>query len=303
LTATSGFNFYGNFSSNTYTVPLNGLYFVHGYAGIGNISGAFKVGVQINGGTTYWGPRVPCPVLGVVASTKTQIFSLNAGDTITLQAAATAAANTSAIAVPRLIVMHVGATGTPAPLPQPPDTSFRWAAGTPGPNASLFNGHIANDLNFLIQRPYFMGYQTVTQNVTPSTVTTLDLDTITGQVHGDAGDNYSGWNAPGNKYVAQRAGWYLCVEEAFLQAPTQTATPSVLGLIGLTPGGADPYDRYQQQNMAIGLDGSGATVVSYYYLRAGDSVAPQIETYDSSATTIPTSTTVNSHFELVWLGE
>jgi hypothetical protein len=51
------------------------------------------------------------------------------------------------------------------------------------------------------------------------------------------------------------------------------------------------------------LDGSGATVVSYYYLRAGDTVAPSVETYDSTAGTIATSTVENSHFELVWLGE
>jgi hypothetical protein len=79
----------------------------------------------------------------------------------------------------------------------------------------------------------------------------------------------------------------------------------VLGLLGLSPNGSDPWDRYQQQNMVTGSDGSGASAVSFYYLRAGDSIQPGVETFDSTSTTIATDVTtgINSHFEVVWLGE
>jgi hypothetical protein len=49
--------------------------------------------------------------------------------------------------------------------------------------------------------------------------------------------------------------------------------------------------------------GSGAAAVSYYYLRAGDSIQPGMITKDSTNTTINTATAVESHFEVVWLGE
>jgi hypothetical protein len=303
LTASSGFNLYGNFASNTYTVPFNGLYFVHGSAGIGSISGNFKVGVKINGGTTYWGPRSPAPSAGAFTATKTQIFSLNAGDTITLQAQATTAATTGTVAVPRLVVLYVGAKGTPSPLPTVPDTTFLWTAGTPGPVTSALNAHVANDLTFLIQRPYLLAYQTVAQNVPVTSATSINMDTVGGIVHSDAGDNYSGWSNTFSSYAAPRSGWYLCVEEIFFTTPTLTSTPSVVGLIELSVHGTDSFDRYQQQSMVTIADGSGATAVSYYYLRAGDTIKPGVATYDSTATTLATSTVENSHFELVWLGE
>jgi hypothetical protein len=300
----------GSFASNTYTVPFGGLYFVHGYVAAQNFSGILKAGVNINSTTTFWGPKTPMPGGGEAAATKTQIFSLNAGDTITLKALASAAANTSTAHPARLVVVYVGAQGVPsqvgAPTPHqpiPPDTTFRWTAGQTGPQSDFFNNHVANDLIFLTQRPYFLGYQaTGGQAITPSSPTGINLGTVAGIVHNDNGDNYSGWNIGTNKYVAPVSGWYMAVEEIFLAQPTLTSTPSVVALLGLTPGGAD-WDRYQQQNMITSGEGSGATAVSYYYLRAGDSIQAGVETYDSTSTTINTSTVENSHMELVWLGE
>ena len=310
IAADSGMDSYSGFASNTYTAPFDGLYFVHGYAGVTNISGHLKAGVNING-TTYWGPWCAPPNTGGLAATKTQIFSLTAGDTITLRALTTTAANTSTTNPARLVVLYVGQKGVPAiTFPIAPDTSYRWTAGTPGPVDSLFNAHIGNDLTFLTQRPYVLAYQATAQTgISPSSPTTVTMDTIKGIVHGDNGDNYGsgpyGWNSSNHNYQAPVSGWYMVVEEHFLVQPTQTATPSVLAILGLNPHGTDTWDRYQQCNMVTTDDGSGATAVSYYYLRAGDAITPGIETYDSTATTISTKVAsgVNSHFEVIWLGE
>jgi len=305
LTATSGFDSYSGFNNgtDTYTVPLAGLYFVYGQVGIGNINGTIRAGIQINGGTTYWGPKCVAPGSGTACGAKAQIFSLNAGDTITLQGASSVASTTSSSNPPRLVILCVSLAGAPSPLATPPDTSFRFTAGTPGPVTSLLNAHISNDLNFLLYRPYLMAYQTVSQNYTPGTVANLSLDTVAGIVHGDNGDNYSGWNATNKNYVAPVAGWYMVVEEVFYKTPTLTATPSAVALVGLNPHGTDVNDRYQQANLPGSSADGGASLVSYYYLRAGDTLTPAAETYDSSSTTLGTSTAVNSHMEIVWLGE
>jgi hypothetical protein len=306
IAADSGMDSYNGFASNTYTVPFTGLYFVHGYAGINNISGRVRAGIRINSTTTYWGPFCAAPGSGGMAASKTQIFSLNAGDTIKLRASASVAATTTTTNPARLVVLYLGGLGARSPVPTPPDTTYRWAAGQPGPLDTLFNQHVANDLLFLTQRPYLLAYQATTQTgISASTPTSVTMDTVKGIVHADSGDNYNGWNAAGNKYVAPVSGWYLAVTEAFLAQPTLTSTPSVLGLLGLSPNGSDPWDRYQQQNMVTGSDGSGASAVSFYYLRAGDSIQPGVETFDSTSTTIATDVTtgINSHFEVVWLGE
>ena len=305
LSATSGMNSYSAFSSNTFTAPFAGLYLVHCYASVGNISSPFRVGVMVNGGTTIWGPFTPGASAGSVTGTKTQILSLNAGDTLAMRMQANAAATTNGtFGQPRMICLYVGAQGAPSLTPiTAPDTTFRWAAGQQGPLDPIFNAHVANDLNLLNQRPYLLTYQTVAQSITPGTATALSMDTVAGQVHGDAGDPWSGWNSSTNTYTAPIAGWYMAVEEVSLAAATLTSTPSVLALLQLNPHGSDTWDRYQQQNMTTSTGGGGATAVSYYYLRAGDTIGPGIQTYDSSSTTINTGTSTNSHFELVWLGE
>lgn len=305
LAATSGMVTYSSFASNTFTAPVAGLYLVHCYASIGGISAPFRAGVQVNGATTIWGPWTSPPSSGALTGTKTQILSLNAGDTLAMrmQANATATTNNS-FAPARMIVLYVGARGAPALTPVlAPDTTFRYAAGTQGPIDSLLNTHLANDLNLLNQRPYLLTYQTAAQACTPATPTALNMDTVAGVVHADAGDPWHGWNSSTFQYTAPLAGWYLAVEEVSLAQPTQTATPSVAALFHLNPAGTDTYDRYQQQNMTTTTGGNGATAVSYYYLRAGDTIGPALETYDSSATTINTGTSTQSHFELVWLGE
>lgn len=304
MAATSGFNSWGTFSSNTFTAPQSGLYLFHGYAACGNIAAPFRVGVQVNGGANIWGPWTPAVATsGNMTGTKTQILSLNAGDTVVMRLEANA--NTSTIgsgSVARMILLWLGAQATPTPTNTPPDTTFRWAAGTAGPVNGLFNSHIANDLGFLNQKPYMLAYQTVAQSISMSTPTVVSMDTVQGQIHGDGGDPWGGYSSIGGLYKAPIAGWYLAVTEVTLVTPTLTATPSVIAGFNLQPSGTDPYDRYQQQNLPS-TAGGGATAVGLYYLRVNDTIGPAIETFDSSATAINTSTSVNSHFELVWLGE
>jgi hypothetical protein len=295
-----------NLGTNTYTVARSGLYLFYGVVNCNNFSGSFRVGALING-SPYWGPRGLMPGSGNGGASKVQVFSLNAGDTVAMQAQPTAAAVTSTGNPSRMILLYLGKQGTPSPLPVTPDTSYRWIAGTPGDLAPAFNAHLANDLNFLVQRPYLMAYQTVTQSgIAMSTETKVTMDTVGGIVHSDGGDNYSGWDSTNKRYVCQRAGWYLAVEEVALAVPTLTTSPTSAVVMQLNPHGTSAWDYYQEQNMTSASNGPGAGGIALYYLRAGDTITPGVWTADSSATTISTNvsgTAVNSHFELVWLGE
>ena len=294
-----------NGGTNTYTVPFDGLYLVHGYCPAVSTSSHFYTGVKING-TTYAGPRVaPTGTSQALSSSKTQIFSLNAGDTIQLVCNPSSGISTGNT-LARLAVLYVGAKGVPSPLPQIPSPSNRWTAGTPGDLTTQFNTYLANDLVFLTQRPYLLAYQAAAQSgISMATDTQVTLDTVAGIVHTDGGDNYSGWNSGGHKYVAPRSGWYLIVSEIFTAQPTLTSVPTVTAELQLNPSGIHAWDLYQTQNMPSG-NFPGATSVAYRYLRAGDSVTPGVNVASASATTIATaaSSTGNtfSHMECVWLG-
>jgi hypothetical protein len=292
-------------SSNIYTVPMTGLYLVHGIVTCQNFSGELRAGVQVNG-TNYWGPRALGPGSGEFSAAKTQIFSLQAGDKIELIAWPSVAATTSSLHLPRLIVLQVANRGAPPISVSLPDTTYRWTAGTPGPLATLFNQHIANDLNFLTYRPYLMAYQqTVQSGIAMNAGTGVTMDTVGGIVWGDNGDNYSKWSSVNNNYVAPVSGWYMAVWEIFLASPSLTTNPWVAAAITVTPAGTTQWDTYQRQNMTISGQNPGAAGIAYYYLRAGDTIQPGVVTGASSSTTIATAVNpgINSHFELVWLGE
>lgn len=298
---------YGGWSTGTatYTVPFDGLYLVHGFVTVGALGAStMATGVLING-TAYNGPRMGKSGLGNTSAIKTQIFSLRAGDTIQLYANPGAAVSTvTGVYAPRLIVLNVGSIGTPSPLPTVPNPSYRWTAGTPGDLSTLFNAHIANDLTFLVQRPYLLSYQSSAQSgIAMSTDTAVTMDTVQGIVHSDSSDNYSGWDSTNKRYVAPRDGWYLAVEEVFLAQPSLSTTPWVCAELQVVPGGTYAWDQYQAQFMS-GANFPGATAVGYHYLRAGDTIQPGVITVSSSSTTISTAVaaTTNSHFECVWLG-
>lgn len=297
-----------NTSTHTYTVPLNGIYLVYNsFPGAWNAGTGYS-GVSING-TTYYGPAVNSNATNYTAGAKVQVFSLNAGDTIlpiTFQTSGgTSAGWTGGNGV--FIVLYLGLQGAPGTLPSVPDITHSFMAGTPGSSMpSLLNSYLANDLLYLTQRPYFLGYQNTAQTgIAMATTTALTIDTVGGIVHSDAGDTYSGWNSGSDLYAAPRAGWYLAVQETQMAQPSLTATPASIAGFQVSPGGATNADWYQQNNTYPSGGGGGAAAVGVYYLRAGDTIKPVLYTQNSSSTTTGTFVAAghHSHFELVWLGE
>jgi hypothetical protein len=298
-----------NGTTHTYTVQRPGLYLVHAqYTSANSAGSAFNCGVTING-TTYFGPQSQGAAggFGQITATKTQIFSLNAGDTVlvTVSQFSGAALNTwftsQAYGDSRLVMLWLSSQGVPSPLPDPPDTTFRWAAGTPPDLSPLLQLHLGQDLTFLTKRPYFMGYQTTAQAMTQSTSTALTLGNNTGIVHGDNGDNYSGWNGT-STYTCVKPGWYLACSEFQMTAATLTTSPVNAALLGVTPHGSNTWDTYQQQ-YAPTAGNPGATALGLYYLRAGDTIQFGGATYGTASGTLNTSVTAGrqSHGELVWV--
>lgn len=318
LAASGVDNFSGYDGTSTYTVARDGLYLIHGLAAWAIASaGTFITGVSING-TVYWGPGYTNSAAGVsVYSTKTQVFSLKAGDTVQLvcrQTTGGAWPLTNATET-RLFMVWLGKAGVPAALWTVPDTSFRWQSGTSGTDfPALAQTHIANDLGFLVDRPYLLTYQTSAQTgFANNTWNTITMDTVGGIVHADNGDNYSGWTSgASNKYTAQRSGWHLAVAEYTATVPTTTSTCALAAGFNVPSSGgaaanATP-DWYQHIFPSLNsAEPPGATGVGMYYLQAGETIQPQLMAQDYTATTWGTIAgtasggTVDSHFELVWL--
>jgi hypothetical protein len=304
---------YSGWTASTYTVQRPGLYLCHGVtAYTANSTGTRRAGLEINS-TTYWGPGYAATVAGHTIATKTQIFSLQAGDTIKLltEQNSGGALTLASADISRMFVAWLGLEGTPSTLWTPPDTTFRWAAGTPGTSLPpLFQQHLANDLGFLCSRPYLMAYQTQAQSgFADNTWNTVTLDTVAGIVHSDTGDNYSGWTSgSSNAYTAQVAGWYLVVAEVFATYPTGSGQSLRAGLLTVTSGGRTPSaspDRYQELFPSQATYPPGATAVGLYYLNVGETIAPQIygQSYVTSGTWgTQAATATASHLEVIWVG-
>jgi hypothetical protein len=306
---------YSGFSSSTYTVQLDGLYLVHGITPwSANTSGQRRTGVNING-TVYWGPGYQACAAGTTISAKTQVFSLNAGDTVQLYSEQSSGGSLSLSNADgsRLILIWLGTEGAVSQNWTPPDLSFRWEAGTPGSALpGLFQQHIANDISFLMQRPYLLAYQTVQQTgFANNTNNVVTMDTVGGIVHGDVGDNYGGWSSgSSNSYVAQVPGWYLVVAEYFATVPSTPTTASIAAClqVGSTSGGRTPNttpDRYQQMYASSGNFSPGATAMGLYYLNTGESIQPIIQglAYTSTTWNTAVSSGNNSHIEILWVSE
>lgn len=316
-----------NGGTYTYTVPRDGLYLAHGAVAWSNNSGTAQrvTGIRVNG-TLYWGPGFTATsqslISGVlpltsVISTKTQVFSLRAGDTVQLVGRQNSGGPLplSFASESRLFLVWLGAPVTPSTLWTPPDTSFRWAAGTPAGAglAALYQQHLGNDLAFLVQRPYLMAYQASTQSGFSSTSwNNVTLGSVTGIVHGDSGDNYSGWvSGSSNRYTAVRAGWYLVCGEFFSTYPNSPPSSVAAGVNTQTSGGRYPVrspDWYGHALATVNNFPPGATLFGAYYLLQGEYVQPQILGQDMGGTWGTQAGTVNggqvnSHFEAVWLCE
>jgi len=315
-----------NGSTSTYTVPQDGLYLTHGAVAWDNTSGDAQrvTGIRVNG-TIYWGPGHKAASLNLigdvlpltsVVTTKTQVFSLRAGDTVQLVARQNSGGDQalSIATQSRMFLAWLAAPVVPSTLWTPPDTTYRWAAGVPGSQlAALYQQHLGNDLAFLFQRPYLMAWQQTAQSGFASTSwNNVKLGTVTGMIHGDSGDNYNGWaTGSSNRYIAVRDGWYLCVGEFFSTYPSSPPSSVAAGINTLTSGGRYPArspDWYGHQVATIANFPPGATVFGLYFLLAGEYVQPQILGQDMGGTwgtqegTV-NSGQVNSHFECVWLCE
>lgn len=326
--ASSGLDTYGGYtpSSSTYTVQRDGIYLAHGVTAWDSLTSdtAQRVtGIAVNG-TIYWGPGyMNAPLteissslpLANILSTKTQIFSLRAGDTVQLWCRQNSGSdvNTSTGDQCRLILMWLGAPGVPSTLWQPPDTTFRWSAGTPGADLpTLMQAHFANDLGFLVNRPFLLSWQdsgATESGLSQNDWHRVNMNNTTGIVHGDAGDNYGGFS--GLQYTSQRAGWYLAVAEYFATFPTSPPASLVAGFSVPTSGGFSPVrtpDWYQHILMPPANFTPGATAVGLYYLLEGETIQPQAMAQDTGGTWGTAAGTVNggavnSHFELAWICE
>ena len=179
---------------------------------------------------------------------------------------------------------------------------------------ALFQQHLANDLGFLVNRPYLMAYQSVPQSgLTVGAFSTVTLDTVGGLVHGDTGDNYGGWSpGPSNAYTAQTAGWYLLAGEYFSTSSAASGATVVAGIQPSASGGVaplHPVDFYQALTAtATASVGGGGTVLGIQFLSIGETIAPVVEAL-SYASTYGTLTGLNnggyaySHLECIWLSE
>lgn len=311
LSGTADVDNYSGWVASTYTVQRAGLYLCHGVVPFAaNSTGTRRCGLKINGGTTYWGPGYAAIVAGETIATKTQVFSLQANDTVQLICEQNSGGSL-ALAVgdqSRIFMTWLCIDGVPSTLWTPPDTTFRWTSGTPGTSLpGLMQTHLANDLNFLVNRPYLMAYQTQPQSgFADNSWNTVVLDTLAGIIHSDNGDNYSGWTSgSSNEYVAQVAGWYLVVMEVVSTFPSGSAQSLRAGILTSTSGGRTPSstpDRYQELFPSQSSWEPQATAVGLYYLEVGESITPQIYAQNYGGTFgTATNAGVASHIEVCWV--
>ena len=304
-------------ATSTYTVPISGVYLAHAMVEWSiNSTGNRQCGLIING-TDYYGPNYKAATSGSAgtSSTFTRLLDLEAGDTVQVFAYQTSGGS---LALPggtgwqRLVLTWLGSLGTPSQNWDPPDTSFRWAAGTPGDQLpAQFTTHIGNDLSFLMQRPYLLSYQAAAQTgFSQNTYHPVTMDTVAGLIHGSTGDNYGGWSSANHWYVAPVPGWYLVVGEVSLTVPTSTSTCAVGGCVYCpTSGGVAGVNSpdgftYYFPPTAGGSHPPAATIIGIYYLQTGEYIYPGVIGENYASGSFGTSVTnFNSTFGVIWLSE
>jgi hypothetical protein len=304
---------YGGWNSgtNTYTVPMSGVYFVYGavqYQAAGSTVTS-RAGVSV-GGNSKFGPMSAMSSGTANCTSTIRLLDLNAGDAIQLITSQVSggALGTATTNPPVLILVWMGAkAGFPGTLPTVPDLSYRYLAqGASTPAQTPLASHLANDLSFLTWRPWFLSQQVSAQSLSQSTSAVLSMDTITGSGHATAGDPWSGWNAANNRWVAPVSGWYLAVMEVFFPQPTLTVTPSTLAQFRISTTGtaSSNYDWYGHQNLPATQNSGGAQAMGFYYLRAGDWIEAAAQTQDTASGAFSTSTIApHTHFEVIWVSE
>lgn len=314
---------YAGFSTanSTYTVPINGMYLVHAVASFNDLTSSIGIrgaGLTVNTNHYYGGGYGVITTGGDTGPTVTRVLDLQAGDTVSAFCWQndSGSVNLSTNNTTRFLVAWMAGTGQSSPTWTPPDTTYRWQAGTPGNQLpALFQQHLANDLNFLIYKPYFTAIQTTAQSGfgTATAFETMTGWTVGGQVHSTNGDPYSGWSSGNNYWVAPVNGWYLCILECFATYSNSNVGTLEAGLYVPTSGGSPPPspgwppDIYQMIHTTQGsVLQPSATAMGFYYLLEGEYVQPQIGTINYTTTTWGTyvgTPGINSQFSVIWVCE
>jgi hypothetical protein len=296
-----------NATTHSYTVPVSGVYLVHGTVSL--VAGSSGIGgiaaVTVNGsGTTFYGPAYSLTTVSIMCQV-IRLLDLNAGDSIAL-AAYTSASTQYGPDASRLVVTWLSALSpVSSGLPWvPPDTSYRWQAGTSGTAlTTAFQQHLTNDISFLLYKPYLFTYQTTSQTaLSQNTYHAITMNQVSGIVHGSPGDSYSGWNAVRGLYVAPVNGWYL-VTATYTQSVPASRPASCIAAIAQTPQGNGSPDVYQHICANSSSLEPGADAIGLYYLRAGDTVQPQYMEQSGGTFNTVISAGHQSTFSLVWLSE
>lgn len=308
--------------TTAYTAKLPGLYLFSPVVPFASSSaGQRYCGLSVNGtAVTLQGPSYAPSLIpsGVTSVTQVRILDLNANDTVSMYAfqdsGGAVALSSSSSYTTRLTGMMLCplSTGSGALTTAPPNTAFRWSAGlTPSQLPGLLNLHLGSDLSFLVNRPYFTGYQGTAQTgFSNNTWNNVTIDTVGGLIHASNGDNYAGWSSASNAYIAQQPGWYLVITEVFATVPTVTTGYLTAGIKVASSGGISPSvspDSYQSVFFPLtSAQAPGASAIGLYYLAAGESVSPVIraDNWISAGTWGTTSSSaVRSQFTVVWLCE
>jgi hypothetical protein len=318
FTTTPVLDNYSGFStaSQHYIVPLSGMYLLHANIiyNIGWNIGSGYVGFNINGNTVSGGSYNATPNSAInTGISATKVLSLNQGDTVSVFTQLNASTDFGNGNISRFLMGWMAPINTTTQSWTPPDvTGFQFAAGNPpgtgtGNLVTLMNTKIANDINFLLNRPYCSVHQTTAQTgLANTTWTSILMQSTVTQIHGDLQDNYNGWNAGSNHYVAPVNGWYLAVEEISC-ATTSTANSHFQVLAGFsvpTSGGftaPSTPDVYQQIQVSFsGTWPSATTGMGLYYLLAGETIAP-VGKYIGGTWATSVANNVASHFNVFWM--
>jgi hypothetical protein len=306
-------------ATSTYTAPLNGLYLTFPtitYASNG--TGARYAGLSVTSGTVttaIQGPAYAANSAGAMSVTGVRVLDLQAGDTVK----ATAFQNSGgalnlggATWNSRLGILYLcpySSGGVNAFTP--PQTAFHWMAGFPASSMpALLTQHLGNDLNFLVNRPYFTGYQATAQTgLTVGSWTAVTIDTVGGLIHASPGDSYAGWSAYNNNYAAPQPGWYLVISEVYAALPTLATGYLSAGIKVPSSGGIAPStspDWYQTMYFPL-TSGPvpGAAAIGCYYLNAGETVQPMALAQNWTNTTWSTASAAatRSQLTILWLSE
>lgn len=313
----------GNFVSNKYTIPSDGVYLVSALTEFtDNTGGSKQAGVRVvgtGGAGTFdlLGPAYQASTTSaLMRPAMTRLLGLRAGDTLQLITFSNASGPVYG-STGRLVVVWMSAIAPSngAWSWTPPDTSYRWMAGTPAAQMpAAFQQHLTNDVSFLIQRPYLLAYQSTAQTTLAQNVfTTVNCNTLGSRIHtvasGVGGDSYGGWTSgAANKYTAMVPGWYLAVANGVQSAPGAVCE-CIMAIGAFSPGGGaqglNAPSWFQRISSQSGSLFPGAEAIGLFYLDVGDYLQPLYQQLDGPATYATSVTTAGqeSSFGVVWISE